>query len=59
MSADISPRGRWPFFAHLVGAAFVFLGIAIFDLPVFVTADLTSELRLPAVIVVANTLLML
>jgi hypothetical protein len=41
------------------GAAFVFLGIAIFDLPVFVTADLTSELRLPTVIVVANTLLML
>jgi hypothetical protein len=55
MSADISPRSRWPFFAHLVGAAFVFLDIAIFDLPVFVTADL----RLSTVIVVANTLLML
>jgi hypothetical protein len=58
MSADISPRSRWPFVAHLVSAAFVFLGIAIFDLPVFVTA-LTSELPLPTVIVVDNTLLML
>ena len=59
MSADKSPRSRRPFFAHLVGAAFVFLGIAIFDLRVLVTADLTSELRLPTVIVVADTLLML
>jgi hypothetical protein len=53
MSA-IPSRSAWPFFAHLLGAAFVFLGIAIFDLPRLVAADVTSEFQLPSVIAVAR-----